>query len=247
LNDRTYSIEAQTRFWNDWNSANREHASSLPEVVARQADTVLGWMGDTATERPRILEVGCGVGWLSRRLAALGDVTAVDLSDEVISRARQRHPEVSFVAGDFLTLAIETESYDVVVSLEVLAHVVDQPAFVSKVARCLRPGGCFMMSTQNRFALSRWSEVVPQADGQLRNWVDAKTLRGLLQRYLEVVSLSSIVPVGDRGLLRWVNSHKLNRIAELCVSRERINAWKERLFLGHTLMALARKDGRQPR
>jgi 2-polyprenyl-3-methyl-5-hydroxy-6-metoxy-1,4-benzoquinol methylase len=62
-----------------------------------------------------------------------------------------------------------------------LAHVEDQVAFVDKIAELLRPGGYLMLATQNKFTLSRWSEVVPQAPGQIRKWVDAKELRRLLR------------------------------------------------------------------
>jgi len=98
-----------------------------------------------------------------------------------------------------------------------------------------------MLATQNRFALERWSEVVPRAPGQIRKWVDAKALRRLLSTHFEVVELTSIFPVGDRGILRWINAHTVNRVLSAFMSQARIDALKERLFLGHTLMVLAQK------
>ena len=92
-------------------------------------------------------------------------------------------------------------------------------AFVDKIARLLRPGGYLMLATQNRFTLKRWSEVVPQGVGQIRKWVDARTLRRLLASDFDVVELTSIVPVGDRGILRLINSVKVNKLLSVFASR----------------------------
>jgi 2-polyprenyl-3-methyl-5-hydroxy-6-metoxy-1,4-benzoquinol methylase len=99
-----------------------------------------------------ILEVGCGSGWFCPQLMRFGVVTGTDLSDEGLARAQQRAPEATFVAGDFMSLDLRTD-FDVVVTLEVLSHVLDQRAFIGKLASHLRPGGHLMLATQNRFVL----------------------------------------------------------------------------------------------
>ena len=98
-----------------------------------------------------------------------------------------------------------------------------------------------MLATQNRFALERWTEVDPRGEGQIRNWVDAKALRLLLEKHFEIAALTSIVPVGNLGILRWTNAAKVNKLLSVFTSPSRLEALKERFFLGHTLMALARK------
>lgn len=211
---------------------------------ARQARMVLEWLRGFGQQNLNILEVGCGSGWLCKQLVPFGQVTGTDLSDEVLARAQADLPQVKFVAGDFMELDFPPCGFDVVVSLEVLAHVADQNGFLEKIARLLRPEGSLALATQNRFALKRWSEVPPQGVGQVRKWVDVKTLRRLLSNHFEIVELTSIVPVGDRGILRWVNAPKVNRMLSIFVSRSRIEALKEHLFLGHTLMVFARKPTR---
>jgi ubiquinone/menaquinone biosynthesis C-methylase UbiE len=67
--------------------------------------------------------IGCANGWFSERLMEFGSVTAVDLADEVIARARARLPEVNFLAGDFLQLDLPSCNFDLIVSLETLAYV----------------------------------------------------------------------------------------------------------------------------
>jgi 2-polyprenyl-3-methyl-5-hydroxy-6-metoxy-1,4-benzoquinol methylase len=234
-------IVEQRQFWNDWNSKHREQNKILAKVNLQQASMVNQWMQELNRNDLDILEVGCGSGWLCEQLLTFGQVTGTDLSDEVLARSESRLPEIKFVAGDFLELDFASSSFDVIVLLEVLAHVGDQTLFLEKIARLLRPGGYLMLSTQNKFVLERWTQVVPRAAGQIRNWVDAKSLKRLLHSNFEVSSITSIFPVGDIGILRWTNAPKVNNALSLLMSPARIDALKERLFLGHTLMALARK------
>ncbi|MCI0561963.1 MAG: class I SAM-dependent methyltransferase, partial [Nitrososphaera sp.] len=232
---RRFEVEEQRRFWNSWNTRYRGQNRKIPEVNGRQARMVIEWIMSIGQRDLDILEVGCGSGWLCQQLVPFGRVTGTDLSDKVLARSQADLPQVAFVAGDFLELDFPPCGFDVVVSLEVLAHVADQNGFVEKIARLLRPEGFLALATQNRFALKRWSDVSPQGVGQIRKWVDVKTLRRLLSNHFEIVELTSIVPVGDRGILRWVNAPKVNRILSIFLSQSRIEALKEHLFLGHTL------------
>ena len=124
-----------------------------------------------------IIEVGCGTGWFCPLLAKFGRVIGTDLSDEVLARAQQRWPGVGFMAGDFASLPLKDATFDVVVSLEVLSHVADQPSFIARIAQILRPGGLLLLATQNRAVLSEHCLIPPPAPGQLRNWVDHQQLR----------------------------------------------------------------------
>ncbi|RMD98091.1 MAG: methyltransferase domain-containing protein [Deltaproteobacteria bacterium] len=60
----------------------------------------------------RLLELGCGTGAMTSRLSQRGvEVTAVDLSEPMLSRARKRLPGGKFVRGDILSYQDETR-YD---------------------------------------------------------------------------------------------------------------------------------------
>ncbi len=232
-------LEEQRRAWNQWNASTRE--VKLGRVSELQSEAILRWLAGLQRSDLAIIDIGCGTGWMSERLASFGRVTGVDLADEVLQRATQRAPHITFISGDFLTLPLQPESFDVAVSLEVLSHVADQRAFIARISWLLKPGGYVMLATQNRYVLERWSEIPPTTPGYIRRWVNAAELRRLLQPHLHIVELTSAMPVGDRGVLRLVNSVKLNNLAGHLVSPLRLKRAKERLFLGHTLLALARK------
>jgi SAM-dependent methyltransferase len=98
----------------------------------------------------RVLEVGCGPGHLSIRLARHGfALTGLDLGPAMITRARanadrpgnrdQRRP--SFLVGDVAALAFPNRSFDLVVSTLSMHHWADPAAGLAEIGRVLRPGG----------------------------------------------------------------------------------------------------------
>jgi 2-polyprenyl-3-methyl-5-hydroxy-6-metoxy-1,4-benzoquinol methylase len=129
------SVDAtEQAFWNRWNASTREQ--QLDEVSLDQADFAKTWTSTGQGTDLNIIEVGFGAGWMTPILAPFGQVTATDLSDEVLGRAAARWPEVKFVAGDFMALDFEEHCHDVVVTFEVLSHVADQPALCRSFIGC---------------------------------------------------------------------------------------------------------------
>jgi SAM-dependent methyltransferase len=234
------SLEAQRAAWNSWNAATRE--TRMSPVSVHQARVIENWLNDL--RRPDgldLLDAGCGSGWMAERLLPFGRVTGVDLADEVVARAAARVPGATFLAGDFATVPLPLSGFDVIVALELLSHVSDQPALMTRFASLLRPGGSLLLATQNRPILERWSEVGPPAPGHLRRWVDAGELRALLGPEFRIRVLTSVMPVGDRGYLQVVNSFKLNRLLGAFLGPARVEQAKENLLLGHTLMVRAER------
>ncbi len=141
----------------DWWGSDRGWLRTLRNMVpARLAHfdpLVVNWNGK------RVLDLGCGGGFMAEALAARGAVvTGVDPSAEAVAAAR-RHAGETGVAIDYLLAAGEDlpfgdDSFDVVVSVDVLEHVLDLGGVVSEVRRVLRPGGLFLFDTINRNVLA---------------------------------------------------------------------------------------------
>jgi SAM-dependent methyltransferase len=104
-----------------------------------------------APDGARVLEVGCGPGHLSIRLAGQHglEVTGLDLDPAMIGRARanadrrgnrdQSRP--SFLVGDVASLAFHDGSFDLVVSTLSMHHWADPTAGLAEIGRVLRRGG----------------------------------------------------------------------------------------------------------
>jgi len=136
---------------------------------------------DPDAERPfeglTLLDVGCGGGLLSEPLAAMGFiVTGIDAGEKNI-RIASLHAEQS---GAPVTYRVATpeqldpdESFDVVLSMEVVEHVTDVALFLSAACARLKPGGVFVGATMNRTPKA-WLLAVVGAEYVLR-WLPRGT------------------------------------------------------------------------
>lgn len=107
----------------------------------------------------RVVDLGCGGGFLSLDLAALGaDVTGVDLSAGSLAQAREqarlRGLRARFVRADVVDCPLGSGSFDFALLHDVLEHVDDPRRVVAEAARLLRPGGGLYASTVDRGFLS---------------------------------------------------------------------------------------------
>jgi SAM-dependent methyltransferase len=115
----------------------------------RETDLFLAHTGVVPDRSQTVLEIGCGMGRMTARLAELyGTVIALDVSPEMLARARAAltgHPNISYVLGGGTDLAgIDTGSVDAVFSYIVLQHVptvAGQLNYLRESRRVLRPGG----------------------------------------------------------------------------------------------------------
>jgi trans-aconitate methyltransferase len=92
----------------------------------------------------RILDLGCGTGHLTSKIAESGaQVIGVDRSTEMILAAREAYPKITFAVVDAKELKF-IEEFDAVFSNAVL-HWIHEPAQVlAGVRKALRPGGRFV-------------------------------------------------------------------------------------------------------
>jgi SAM-dependent methyltransferase len=93
-----------------------------------------------------VLELGCGTGDLTLQLLALGaNLTALDLSDGMVSVARERVDRFSGAHARFVVAPVErcglaSESFDLVIGKWILHHA-DIGGAAREIRRVLRPGG----------------------------------------------------------------------------------------------------------
>jgi SAM-dependent methyltransferase len=102
-----------------------------------------------------VLEAGCGEGYgadLVSRIATR--VVALDYDAYTAAHVRRRYPQLGVLRGNLAALPVRDASVQVVVNLQVIEHLWDQPEFLRECARVLTPGSALLISTPNRITFS---------------------------------------------------------------------------------------------
>ncbi len=126
-------LRAESRHRNPW--------------IAGEVQRVLG------NQPLRILDLGCGAGFLANFLAERGHrVIGLDTTEDnlVVARERDRTTSVDYQLGDACALPYADASFDVVCAMDLLEHVEDPARVISEASRVLAPGGMFFFHTFNR-------------------------------------------------------------------------------------------------
>lgn len=96
----------------------------------------------------RVLEVGCGTGIITAKIAALpgvAEAVGVDPSPGFVERARQRVPGSRFEVADGRALPFDDACFDGVVFATTLCHVPEPERALAEARRVLRPGGYLLV------------------------------------------------------------------------------------------------------
>ena len=160
----------------------------------------------------RVLDVGCGAGFLSNELARQGfAVTGLDASQQSLSVAARYDTtgRAKYETGRADRLPYPDRSFEVACAMDFLEHVEDPSLVVAECARVLVPRGLFFFHTFNRNWLS-WLIIIkgvewfvkntPPNLHSLRYFVKPSELRAMcLRSGLTPVMLTGFVPKVNQG------------------------------------------------
>ncbi len=94
----------------------------------------------------RVLDVGCGEGQVTRRIAGLGvEAIGLDPTEAQIRAAHRRGSRARFIRARSEQLPCPSASFDAVVLCLALEHVDPFEPAIAEVARVLQPGGLFLL------------------------------------------------------------------------------------------------------
>jgi 2-polyprenyl-3-methyl-5-hydroxy-6-metoxy-1,4-benzoquinol methylase len=238
-------------WWDLWNRSyrTRENNDAVSSELFERTAAVINRM--TQAEGRRVLEVACGAGTLSR-LLAFASYHGLDISPAAIDLARQKAKSIQKKAGaspatyevaDFHQWHVPQVPFDIVVCADAIEGIRDQPAAIRKMAQSLGPKGTLLVVAINRFVYRRIqrTSTAPLQCGPVSRWLSRRELHDLIKSAGFTIERSwTIMPRGNLGVLRVINSHRLNHVfGPRCGAV--LRRLKERVGLGQYRVIIARK------
>lgn len=169
-------IKASIRKYWDWRSRTFGYDRDKSIIIADTWESVLKELLPQPAGK-RALDVGTGMGQFAFYLARAGfSVTGIDLSGEMITRAKrhaaEHHLPVDFVTGDAESLSFEDNSFDVLVSRNLLWTLPHPEKALKQWQRVVKPGGRLVIS-DGFWMNTSWKRI---------HWLVYKTIKGLFQK-----------------------------------------------------------------
>lgn len=148
-----------------------------------------------------LLEVGCGEGrGIDLLLPRVIKYTAIDKIEPVIGKLTRKYPAAKFYSGNIPPLSIFPDnSFDSIVSFQVIEHIEDDKLFLKEIHRVLKPGGIALLTTPNRpMSLSRnpW---------HIREYT-AQELADLAKQYFKEVTMKGVT--GNGKVMEYYERNK---------------------------------------
>ncbi len=128
----------------------------------------------------RLLDAGSGTGWFSKRATERGaSVTSIDIGHQLLRKVGEKC-ETDRAACDICQTGLAGESFDFIVSSEVIEHVPNPRLSITELNRLLKPGGVIVLSTPNKvwhFAITLANKMGARPYEGFENWVGYGELR----------------------------------------------------------------------
>jgi len=166
-----------------------------------------------------IFEAGCGTGLLLKEAAVVARrAVGLDLSRGMLGQAKGRGLHV--VQGSVTNIPLPSQSFDLVYSMKVLAHIPPIEAAVREMARLVRPGGHLLLEFYNPLSL----RYLTKRFGGPAKIADGTTDHDVFTRYDSLEQARSYLPadvsvVGIRGVRVFTPTSKVWSIPGASSSR----------------------------
>lgn len=187
-------------------------------------------IADAVTGCDRVLELGYGVGLMTRALRSRGvPIEVLEGSPLLAAAARTEHPDLVVHEGLFESF-VPAEPVDAVLALHVVEHVDDPAALLSHLASWLRPGGRLVVVVPNAESLHRRLAVRMGLQPALDSLSPRDHLVGHQRVYTldglrDDVAAAGLAPVAELGwfLKTLPNSMMLDWPRELLIALNQIS------------------------
>lgn len=162
---------------------NADEAARWSKIASFLEHVVRQTRRETPGRTLRILDVGCGRGWLTNLATVYGTCEGIEPVAGVVEHARRMFPHIRFEAGTPETVLARPDfmPFDIVLCSEVIEHVPhpEKPGFVSQLAQLLTSEGYLILTTPRGDVWEEWRRIAPP-NQPVEDWVTEQQLGQLL-------------------------------------------------------------------
>lgn len=131
----------------------------------------------------KILDLGCGRGWLTNLLSQFGQVIGIEPVDKVVEYAKSIFPEIQFLKGTAKKIVNQyKENFDLIVSSEVIEHIPDleKQQFVKEIYMLLKKDGFLIITTPRKDVEIEWNKH-SGSNQPIEDWISEYDLKSLFE------------------------------------------------------------------
>ena len=210
----------------DWNSSlyQKKHA-----FVWQYGENLLQILNPQPNER--ILDLGCGTGQLTAKIAESGaEVIGIDSAPEMIEKAQQNYPKLQFQVADAKNFEL-SQPVDAVFSNAVLHWILQADDVISSIKKSLKPGGRFiaefggkgniesivkaLYEALEKIGFDNPSKLNPWYFPSIGEYASKLEKQGFEVTYSYLFSRSTLLQDKDAGLANWIKMFGGNFFKEL--------------------------------
>jgi len=199
------NIDEQKVYYNElWRKQDK-----LNSLKLRRAIKILDYFVRVKKEIqvPRSLDLGCGEGRLTSFMGEFSDADGIELSKTAVEIASSHYAHVNYFEGNILEYNFKENYYDVVISQEVIEHIVDQELYLKICNRVLRKGGYLILTTPNKRVLDHMKDGSEWSNQPIENVLTPHQLKRIVSHEFNILDYDSIIlNFGKLGRFSFINS-----------------------------------------
>lgn len=209
-----------------------KHEIEHGEKIQEHAEDIWGWSTPAGKERAdrradffvklgnynsdsHILEIGCGTSLFTEKVfnVTQSNITAIDISDDLLQRAKQKLPNVTFLQEDAMNMSFADNTFDSVWGSSVLHHL-DIEQALKEIYRVLKPGGPIVFAEPNMLNpqifiqknvsfIKRWMGDSPDETAFVR-WKLKKTLKKIGFKDIKIFPYDFLHPAIPPKMIKFI-------------------------------------------
>lgn len=176
-------------YYDEYGSRYDDERNSLYHQVIREAElsTILPYV-----KEKDVLEIGCGTGMILEKVRNLANsACGIDASEGMLVKAKNKGLNVR--CNNATSIDYPSNSFDVIYSFKVLAHIPEIEKALSEMARLIRPEGRCILEFYNPYSIKCINNMLQGSKRKVYTRYDSsRRVKMLMGKYFHICSVECI-------------------------------------------------------